>query len=626
MLKYIDSLSIRIKIKNIVFWNLLFLVMITVTSLVSFNSAKNIFSDIQNKQLKLTSIATSISKDISKLQNIFLTASASSLKINPNYKKQNSNIQKDIELNIVKLILLSKDKNFASLKEMIKNISLRTKSLGIIGIGMVEDFNDKDSDTIDKIDAIEGYDSVARKTKIELKKLVDFSNTSLTLKIKSFKNYLVNMVIIILLIAVIALICSLFFGTLFGTSIQNSLNNFRNGLLGFFKYLNREQANINSLDESSKDELGQMAKVINENISSIEKGLIADAKAVEDTASVVNKIKAGYLNAQITVIANNPQLIELSSVVNEMIRTTRTNIQNTLNILNSYSSNDFTSKVERNNLEGEMGSLVDGINNLGNEISNMLSLSLKNGMSLQGDAAALKQVVESISKSSNEQAISLEETVVAMKEMTNNVQGNAKKSDDMAVMAIETDNSAKDGAELANKTSQAMDDIQIATTSIDSAIETIENIAFQTNILSLNAAVEAATAGEAGKGFAVVAQEVRNLANRSAEAAREIKKLAEQATTKSQEGITIASELTKGFEVIADKIEKTSELVQYVSDAGREQMSGISQINTAITQLDQMTQQNAKTAIKADSIANATIEKAELMLNDANSKNFIGKE
>jgi methyl-accepting chemotaxis protein len=170
-----------------------------------------------------------------------------------------------------------------------------------------------------------------------------------------------------------------------------------------------------------------------------------------------------------------------------------------------------------------------------------------------------------------------------------------------------------------------MTEIQSATNSINDAVAIIENIAFQTNILSLNAAVEAATAGDAGKGFAVVAQEVRNLANRSADAAKEIKAMASQAAGKSNEGMNIATELTKGFEVIADKIAQTAVMVQDVSNANREQMQGIGQINTAVTQLDQMTQENAKVAAQADAIANATISKAEAMVEDALSKEFVGK-
>jgi methyl-accepting chemotaxis protein len=255
----------------------------------------------------------------------------------------------------------------------------------------------------------------------------------------------------------------------------------------------------------------------------------------------------------------------------------------------------------------------------------MLKSSLQNGLELENEAGNLKQAVEALSTASNQQAASLEETAAAMEEMTSNVQNNAQKANDMAVMAAQTDASAKEGAELAGRTANAMNEIQHATSSINDAVAIIENIAFQTNILSLNAAVEAATAGDAGKGFAVVAQEVRNLANRSADAAKEIKTLAAQASEKSNEGTAIATELTRGFEIIADKIAQTTILVQDVSNASREQMQGIGQINTAVTQLDQMTQENAKIAAQADTIADATIEKAQGMVADTLQMNFIGK-
>ncbi len=311
---------------------------------------------------------------------------------------------------------------------------------------------------------------------------------------------------------------------------------------------------------------------------------------------------------------------------NIMTTTVDSALQQMISTLETYARADFTRSVSASGYEAEFAALIDGINNLGKEMSQMLSNSLQNGMDLQNDANTLKMAVESLSTASNQQAASLEETAAAMEEMTSNVQQNSQKANDMASMAAQTDASAKEGAELAHRTASAMTEIQEATNSINSAVAIIENIAFQTNILSLNAAVEAATAGEAGKGFAVVAQEVRNLANRSADAAKEIKALAQQAAGKSDEGMQIANDLTRGFEDIASKIEQTTMLVQDVSNASREQMQGIGQINTAITQLDQMTQETAKVAAEADNIANATISKAIAMVDDASSKNFIGKE
>jgi methyl-accepting chemotaxis protein len=141
-----------------------------------------------------------------------------------------------------------------------------------------------------------------------------------------------------------------------------------------------------------------------------------------------------------------------------------------------------------------------------------------------------------------------------------------------------------------------MDDILEATKIIAQEIQAIDKIAFQTNILSLNAAVEAATAGEAGKGFAVVAAEVRNLATKSANTASQIKSMVEQAQIKAENGKKVTRDMLNGYNILNNKIGETYTIIKEVEIASKEQRQGISQINDAVTQLDQMTQQNALTA------------------------------
>ncbi len=151
--------------------------------------------------------------------------------------------------------------------------------------------------------------------------------------------------------------------------------------------------------------------------------------------------------------------------------------------------------------------------------------------------------------------------------------------------------------------SAAIDDIQKSSEETSKIVKTIDEIAFQTNLLALNAAVEAARAGDAGKGFAVVAEEVRNLAQRSAEAAKNTADMIQEAVKNSEGGVAISQEVTEGFQEITDGIAKVNSLVAEIAAASNEQAQGIEQINTAVAQTDQVTQQNAANAEESASAA-----------------------
>ena len=376
--------------------------------------------------------------------------------------------------------------------------------------------------------------------------------------------------------------------------------------------------------EFADRKLEKVSNAIHRRLASLIESKQKDMLAMGELILALDQMKSGIFKPS-EIDAHGSEMSVIASSFNAFTLLLSERFVQIVQTLSTYSTNDFTPRLSEGELQGELASLIRGVNNLADEITQMLSDSLRNGLDLQNEAAILREAMERLSNASNEQAANLEETAAAMEEMTGNVQGNAQKANDMARMAAQTDDSAKQGAALADKTAQAMTEIQEATRSINNAVAIIENIAFQTNILSLNAAVEAATAGEAGKGFAVVAQEVRNLANRSADAAKEIKSLAEQAAAKSDEGMNIAGDLTKGFEVIAEKIEQTTMLVQDVSNASREQMQGIGQINTAITQLDQMTQENAKIAANVTRTAETVQILSDDIYRHIESKQFRGK-
>ena len=269
--------------------------------------------------------------------------------------------------------------------------------------------------------------------------------------------------------------------------------------------------------------------------------------------------------------------------------------------------------------------LVLDINKLREAITSMLIENKSNGLTLGESSDVLLSNVDTLNRNSNEAAAALEETAAALEEVTSNIASTTNNVIQMASHGNEVKNSVTNGQNLANQTTEAMNEINTEVTAISEAITVIDQIAFQTNILSLNAAVEAATAGEAGKGFAVVAAEVRNLANRSADASNEIKSLVENATQKANSGKKISDEMIHGYTQLNETISKTLDLISDVESASKEQEQGILQINDAITSLDSQTQENANIASATDTVAKQTDVIAKLIVTNADEKEFRGK-
>ncbi len=211
-------------------------------------------------------------------------------------------------------------------------------------------------------------------------------------------------------------------------------------------------------------------------------------------------------------------------------------------------------------------------------------------------AAQISGASQSLAEGATEQAASLEETSSALEEMASMTRQNADNATKTNDTNRQNNRLITEGSTAVRNMSAAMGEIDDSAEKISRIIKTIEDIAFQTNLLALNAAVEAARAGEAGKGFAVVADEVRNLAQRSAQAARDTTELIEGTVTRVRNGSEIASELEKSFREIEDGSTEVSRLIAEITSATNEQAQGVDQVNTAVAQMDKVTQQNAANA------------------------------
>ena len=448
-------------------------------------------------------------------------------------------------------------------------------------------------------------------------------NEKTTVIIESKISKLENVILFTGIITIVIVIL-LFF--LIANRIISSINDFKEGLLNFFKYLNGESNNAQLLDASSNNEISAMSKVINENITKTENILEEDKKTLENALSALTHIEKGDLSKRIQCSTTNPSLKELTELLNKTTNNIEKNINSVLIVLNQYSNNTFMNKVDISDTKEHLLKLAQGVNHLGESITNTMIQNKTSGLTQHEYSDLLLQKVETLSDNAKSNAAALEETSASLEELTANLSQNNIKMRQMESNATNLTISVNNGQNLASKTTVAMDEINDKVHLINDSIDIIDQIAFQTNILSLNAAVEAATAGEAGKGFAVVAAEVRNLASRSADAAKEIKDLVTKANEKANEGKQITDAMIEGYSNLSSNINSTITLIKEATESSKEQQKAIEQINQSVQDLDSKTQLNAVIAQETYTIAIQSDEIAKGILQNVNEKEFIGKD
>lgn len=335
----------------------------------------------------------------------------------------------------------------------------------------------------------------------------------------------------------------------------------------------------------------------------------------ESIGEVMKNARAGDFAGRVETNFEDPELNELASNLNGFIETISESLAETNLVLDAIRDSDLTQRID-GDYQGAFGKLKDGVNDSAESLLDMVTgihrLSDSVGFSLRD----LLSNVSTLSDQTSTQAATLEETSAALESFSAALEETAKRSSTMRDNAAQTRASAEMGGEVMSRATKAIDRVAASSKQVNDIVGVIENIAFQTNLLALNASVEAARAGDAGKGFAVVAAEVRNLAQSTANASKEISGLIEASNGEIAAGVDLVGQAAENLGRIVDDIVQNASLIDEISDATDGQALTLQEINTAMRDLDRLTQgnsglvENNTTAIEAARGEFSRLEKA----------------
>ena len=325
--------------------------------------------------------------------------------------------------------------------------------------------------------------------------------------------------------------------------------------------------------------------------------------------------QAQYASTRLTVIALIVAGIAMGAVLAYLITRSITQpIAKAVNIAETVARGDLTSRID-NTATDEVGRLIDALQTMNTQLASVVGSVRNSSDSIATGSTQIATGNTDLSQRTEEQASNLQQTAASMEQLTSTVRQNAETARTASELAGSAAQAAASGGEVVGNVVATMSQIHQSSQRIADIISVIDGIAFQTNILALNAAVEAARAGEQGRGFAVVAGEVRSLAQRSAQAAREIKTLIPESVEKVQTGSRLVGDAGKSMNDIVEQVRRVNQLITEISAASQEQTSGIEQIGHAVSQLDQVTQQNAalveESAAAAESLRHQASRLAE---------------
>lgn len=413
-------------------------------------------------------------------------------------------------------------------------------------------------------------------------------------------------------VAAVALVLGLALALLIGRSISTPIA----AMTDAMRRLADGDTSVEILGRSRGDEVGAMARatqVFKEAAIATATKRDVDRQAEKARAEVIAELQTSVRNVVSnavngdfsgTVRTNFQEegFNELGRNVNDLVQGVETGLTETGRVMRSIASGDLNDRMN-GNFKGAFNRLQGDVNETVDRLSAMMVDIINTSSDIQRITHDLSRNSDTLSQRAEQQAASLEETAATMAEMAATVKANADNATEASKLASGASGKADSGGDTVNSAVSAMVEIEKGAEEISAIITTIDGLAFQTNLLALNASVEAARAGEAGRGFAVVASEVRSLAQRSADAASDIRARIKSSAEQVNGGAQLVKGIGVSFGEIVDSIRKVDTSIIDITAASREQSAGIDEITRAIAQLDQITQQNAAIAEQSSTSA-----------------------
>lgn len=333
-----------------------------------------------------------------------------------------------------------------------------------------------------------------------------------------------------------------------------------------------------------------------------------EVKVEQEIEEIVNSVKMGQLNKRLSLVDKQGFFAKLSEGINELTDVIERVFKDIGSSMESMAEGDLTNRITRD-YQGVYLTCKEDINASIDRLSEIFAQVNTSARFINNSSQEIASGNNHLSQRAEEQAASLEQTAVSMEHLTDTVKNNSENAQQANLVASNARELAEKGGTVVNAAIAAMQEINESSNRIADIIGVIDEIAFQTNLLALNASVEAARAGEQGRGFSVVATEVRNLAQRSATAARESKKLIQNSVQKVRAGSEFVNQTGTALHEIVMSVKKVGDIVAGIADASIDQSVGIAQVNQAVAQMDEITQQNAALA---EQVSAASISMSDL--------------